>query len=59
MAGEKRTGMTIPAGILRPTTPHEDPAPADEGQGGDPGAAAPEPKKAAGPANEKVEGRRL
>src|SRR3954469_15269224 len=66
MASEKRTGMTIPAGILQPTTPPEDPAPAEEGQGGDSAAAAPEPKlprvrkkKAAGPTSEKVEGRRL
>jgi hypothetical protein len=58
--------MTIPAGILQPTTPPEDPAPAEEGQGGDHAAAAPEPKlprvrkkKAAGPTSEKVEGRRL
>ena len=66
MASEKRTGMTIPSGILQPTTPHEDPSPADEGQGSDPGAATPEPKlprvrkkKSAGPTSEKVEGRRL
>jgi hypothetical protein len=66
MASEKRTGMTIPAGILQPTTPPEDPAPAEEGQGGDSAAATPEPKlprvrkkKAAGPTSEKVEGRRL
>jgi hypothetical protein len=58
--------MTIPAGILQPTTPPEGPAPAEDGQGGDPAAAAPEPKpprvrkkKAAGPTSEKVEGRRL
>jgi hypothetical protein len=67
MASEKRTGMTIPAGILQPTTPHEDPATAEGGQGGDPGSSASEPKpprvrrKKAAPAsaNEKVEGRRL
>lgn len=57
MAGEKRTGTILPGGVLRPTTPHE--VPADEGRGGDPDAAAPGPKEAAGPANEKVEGRRL
>ena len=58
--------MTIPAGILQPTTPPEDTAPAGEGQGGDPGAVSPEPKpprvrkkKAAPAAAEKVEGRRL
>ena len=58
--------MTIPAGILQPTTPPEEPAPAEEGQGGDSPAASPEPKlprvrkkKAAGPTSEKVEGRRL
>ncbi len=58
--------MTIPAGILQPTTPHEEPSPSDEGQGSDSAAAAPEPKlprvrkkKTAAPASEKVEGRRL
>ncbi len=58
--------MTIPSGILQPTTPHEDPSPADEGQGGDFPTSSPEPKlprvrkkKAAGPTSEKVEGRRL
>src|SRR6516225_7266169 len=30
---DKRTGLAVPAGILQPTTPLEDP-PADEGQGG-------------------------
>ena|SRR5271157_1945782 len=30
---EKRTGLTVPAGILQPTTQLEDP-PVDEGQGG-------------------------
>jgi hypothetical protein len=66
MASEKRsTGMTIPAGILQPTTPHEDPVPAEEGQGGE-ATSVPEPKlhrarkkKAAGPSTEKFEGRRL
>jgi hypothetical protein len=59
--------MTIPTGILRPTTPHDDPAPAEGGQGGDAGPSAAEPRpprvrrKKAAPAtaNEKVEGRRL
>ena len=58
--------MTIPAGILQPTTPPEEPPPADEGQGGEPVATAPEPKlprvrkkKTAATANDKVEGRRL
>jgi hypothetical protein len=58
--------MQIPAGILQPTTPRDEPAPADEGQGGESTAAAPEPKlprvrkkKAAPAAAEKVEGRRL
>jgi hypothetical protein len=66
MASEKKTGMTIPSGILQPTTPHDEPAPADEGQGGESPTSAPEPKlprvrkkKAPAVANEKVEGRRL
>jgi hypothetical protein len=32
---EKKTGLTVPAGILQPTTPLEDP-PAEEGQGDGP-----------------------
>ena len=30
---ERRTGLTVPAGILQPTMPLED-SPVDEGQGG-------------------------
>ncbi len=58
--------MTIPSGILQPTTPPEDPAPAEEGQGGEHASTSPEPKtprirkkKTAPAAAEKVEGRRL
>ncbi len=65
-SSDKRTGMAIPAGILQPTTPHKEPAPAEGGQGGESSAVAPETKpprvrkkKAAPAAAEKVEGRRL
>jgi hypothetical protein len=64
---EKKTGLTVPAGILQPTMQPED-APADEGQGGgkeevqDPKAApkAVRKNKLAGKASSaKVEGRKL
>ena len=64
---EKKTGLTVPAGILQPTMPPEDP-PADEGQGGardegqdvKAGPKAPRRSKIAGKASSgKVEGRKL
>jgi hypothetical protein len=64
---EKKTGLTVPAGILQPTTtPPEDP-PVDEGQGGGlegqelkAGPKAPRRSKLAGKASSaKVEGRKL
>src|SRR4051794_821474 len=72
MANDKKTGTTIPAGILRPTMPLEEPRIAvSEGQGGEPRmtadeAAAPESKlprrrarKINAPTAEKLEGRRI
>ena len=66
---EKKTGLSMPAGILQPTTPLEDPL-ADEGQGGSParddgqeaklGSKAARKNKVAGKASSgKVEGRKL
>jgi hypothetical protein len=66
---EKKTGLTVPAGILQPTTPLEDP-PAEEGQGDGSirderqeskvTAKAPRKNKVTGKASSgKVEGRRL
>jgi hypothetical protein len=66
---EKRTGLTVPAGILQPTTPLEDRR-ADEGQGGivahdegqDPKAPAKAGRKnkvTSKASSGKVEGRRL
>jgi hypothetical protein len=65
---EKRTGLTVPAGILQSTTMQPEEPPADEGQGiarddgQDPKALAKAPRrsKIAGKASSgKVEGRKL
>jgi hypothetical protein len=69
---QKKTGLTVPAGILQPTTPPDDPPEplADEGQGGEPAkdegqearpaARTARKNKVTGKASSgKVEGRRL
>ncbi len=72
---ERRTGAAIPAGILRPTAPPDEPvAPApttEEGQGGEPQTTADEPptegktprrtrsRKSATSSDVKLEGRRI
>jgi hypothetical protein len=66
---EKKTGLSMPAGILQPTTPLDDPL-TDEGQGGSParddgpeaklGPKAARKNKVSGKASSgKVEGRKL